>query len=157
MMNTMIRSARPDDHAAAQRLLGVLMGQSFALDAALWEAVCQSENNRAFVAEGDDGSVIGLSVVVVSDRIRLAANSQRRRFYIDQLVVAPERRRQGIGRALLDHVIALARSEAPSYIIVNCDFTNVAARRVYESAGLSLIRQSGDRFEIAFAENERPS
>ena len=46
----------------------------------------------------------------------------------------------------------MARKDAPSYIIVNCDFMNVAARKSYEAAGLHLVRQAADRFEIAFTE-----
>jgi ribosomal protein S18 acetylase RimI-like enzyme len=91
-----------------------------------------------------------LAVVVVSDRIHLAAGSHRHRFHLDQLIVSPEHRRRGIAKALIENVIAIAKEARPSYILVSCDFTNVAARRTYESAGMYLVRQSADRFEIAF-------
>jgi ribosomal protein S18 acetylase RimI-like enzyme len=91
-----------------------------------------------------------MAIVVVSDRIRMAAGTRRRRYHLDELIVSPANRRQGVGRALLEHVKELARQDTPSYIIVNCDFMNVAARRTYESAGLHLVRQSADRFEVAF-------
>ena len=93
-----------------------------------------------------------MAIVIVSSRIRLSAGTRRCRFHIDQLLVSPAMRRQGIGNALLNAVIEMAKANAPSYIIVNCDFTNVAARKTYESAGLNLVRQSADRFEIAFTE-----
>jgi ribosomal protein S18 acetylase RimI-like enzyme len=126
------------------------MGEIFVLDRGLWKAVCETPTHRALVAQDDSGTVAGLVVVVVSERIRLAAGLRRRRFHIDDLIVAPDQRRKGIGRALLEHINAMAASEAPSYIIVNCDFLNVAARRTYEAAGLYLVRQGNDRFEIAF-------
>jgi ribosomal protein S18 acetylase RimI-like enzyme len=152
-----IRPADAGDYPAATALFRVLMGEHFVLDEALFGEVCRGGGHRAFVAEDDSGAVVGIVAVVVGDRIRLAANTRRRRFHIDQLVVLPERRRHGVGRALLDHVVALARSETPSYIIVNCDFTNVAARRTYESAGFQLIRQAADRFEIAFPQPAAPA
>ena len=102
------------------------------------------------ISEPEAGEVVGITVVIVSDRIRLAAGTRRRRFHIDTLIVLPAFRQQGMARALLDHVRARAEAEAPSYIPVNCDFTNVAARRAYESAGFHLVRQAHDRFEAAF-------
>ncbi len=144
-----IRPANEGDFQAAHALFRVLMGESFDLDEALFAAVCHDPGHLSLVAEAEEG-VVGIALVVVNERIRLAANTRRRRFHIDQLIVLPEQRRQGIGRALLDHIAALAQAQAPSYIIVSCDFTDVAARRTYESAGFHLVRQSADRFEIAF-------
>lgn len=146
-----IRPAGQNDYDAAQRLFRVLMGESFTLDPDLFGEVCRGSGHLASVAEDTDGAVVGIVVVVTSDRIRLAANTRRRRFHIDQLIVFPEQRRRGIGRTLLEHVAGIARGESPSYIIVNCDFTNVAARKVYESAGFQLVREAHDRFEIAFS------
>jgi ribosomal protein S18 acetylase RimI-like enzyme len=145
-----IRAATEADYDAAARLFRSTMGESFALDQSLWKAVCETPSHLAIVAEDASGSVAGLAVVVVSDRIRLAAGMRRRRFHIDDLIVAPEQRRKGIGRALLEYIKAIAAREAPSYIIVNCDFLNVPARKTYEAAGLHLVRQGNDRFEIAF-------
>jgi ribosomal protein S18 acetylase RimI-like enzyme len=145
-----IRPALADDYAAAARLFQAPMGESFTLDESLWQTICTAQTHRALVAENVDGEVVGLAVVVVSDRIRLAAGTRRRRFHLDELIVAPAQRRQGIGLALLEKVKEMAAAEAPSYIIVNCDFMNVAARRTYEAAGLHLVRQANDRFEIAF-------
>ena len=151
-MSAAVRTAvAPGDYEAASRLFRTLMGETFALDRELFQTACGSEGHAVYVAEDPStGQVVGITVVVISDRIRLSAGSRRRRFHIDYLIVLPEFRQRGIGRALLDHVRARAEAEAPSYILVNCDFTNVAARRVYESAGFQLVRQAHDRFEIAF-------
>ena len=145
-----IRPAEAGDFHAAHSLFRVLMGESFDLDETLFAAVCHDPGHLALVAEAEGEGVVGIAIVVVNDRIRLAANTRRHRYHIDQLIVLPEQRRQGIGLALLDHILSLAQSQAPSYIIVNCDFTNVAARRTYESAGFHLVRQASDRFEIAY-------
>ncbi len=151
-----LRPAETGDYDAAAGLFRALMGESFTLDAALWNECVTSHSgdgaHQAYVATlPDTGEVVGLTVVIVSDRIRLASGTHRKRFHIDQLIVRPDQRRKGIGHALLMHVLGLAAEAAPSYILVNCDFTNVAARKVYEGAGLYLVRQSSDRFEIAFS------
>ena len=145
-----IRPATEADYDAAAALFGANMGEGFVLDRELWQTVCAAQTHRALAAIEEGGAVVGISVVVVSDRIRLAAGSRRRRFHIDELIVAPDKRRKGIGSALLEHIKNMAQAETPSYVLINCDFMNVAARRTYEAAGLSLIRQSGDRFEIPF-------
>jgi ribosomal protein S18 acetylase RimI-like enzyme len=147
-----IRPAREDDFPAARRLFQALMGENFELDRGLFAAVCASDGYLVLVAEdgGDEAGPVGIAVVVVNDRIRLAANARRRRYHIDQLVVLPERRQRGVAKALLAHIAREAAAHAPSYVIVNCDFTRVEARRTYESAGFHLVRQNHDRFEIAF-------
>lgn len=127
------------------------MGAEFLLDRDLWTAVCTAPSHHALVATNADNAVIAMAIVLVSDRIRLAAGTRRRRYHLDELIVSPANRRQGIGRALLEHVKELAQQDTPSYIIVNCDFMNVAARKTYEAAGLHLVRQSADRFEVAFS------
>ncbi|MBC8102004.1 MAG: GNAT family N-acetyltransferase [Cytophagales bacterium] len=146
-----IRPATEQDYDAATTLFRSTMGAEYLLGRDLWGAVCTAPTHRALMAQDAAGTVVAMAIVVVSDRIRLAAGTRRRRYHLDELIVAPARRRQGIGRALLEHVKVLAQQDAPSYIIVNCDFMNVAARRSYESAGLYLVRQSADRFEVAFS------
>jgi ribosomal protein S18 acetylase RimI-like enzyme len=145
-----IRPAVAGDYDAAATLFRSTVGESFALDPSLWDAICAADTHRVIVAQGENGAAVGLSVIVISDRIRLAAGTRRRRFHIDELIVAPEQRQHGIGRALLEHIKEMAKAEAPSYIIINCVFTNVAARRLYEAADMHLVRQADDRFEIAF-------
>jgi ribosomal protein S18 acetylase RimI-like enzyme len=146
-----IRAASPDDYDAANLLFKAQLGEGFVLDRELWGAICDAETHRATVAALPNGDVAGLAVVIVSDRIRLAHGTRRRRFHLDHLIVLPKYRRQGIGNQLLAELIGFAKTQNPSYIIVNCEFTNVAARRTYESAGLYLVRQANDRFEIAFS------
>jgi ribosomal protein S18 acetylase RimI-like enzyme len=148
--NVTIRPATDQDFAAATDLFRSTMGDEFLLDEKLWTAVCAAPSHRALVATDADNAVVAMAIVVVSDRIRLAAGTRRRRYHLDELIVSPAKRRQGIGRVLLEHVKELAQQDTPSYIIVNCDFMNVAARKTYEAAGLHLVRQSADRFEVAY-------
>ncbi len=147
-----VRAATTADCDSANILFKSQLGDGFDLDHELWRAICTADSHHVLVATTSGGNEIaGLAVVIVSDRIRLAHGTRRRRFHLDHLIVLPTFRRHGIGHRLLKEVIAVAETQKPSYIIVNCEFTNVAARKTYESAGLYLVRQANDRFEIAFS------
>jgi GNAT superfamily N-acetyltransferase len=57
--------------------------------------------------------------------------------YLAELYVVPDRRGHGIGRALLDAAIALARDTGADYMCLATSEDDVAARSLYESSGLS--------------------
>jgi ribosomal protein S18 acetylase RimI-like enzyme len=57
--------------------------------------------------------------------------------YLAELYVVPERRRHGIGRALLDACIELARAEGADYMLLGTGEDDVGARALYESFGFS--------------------
>jgi ribosomal protein S18 acetylase RimI-like enzyme len=57
--------------------------------------------------------------------------------YLAELYVVPGRRGQGLGRALLDAAVALARDTGADYMCLATSEDDVAARSLYESAGFS--------------------
>jgi ribosomal protein S18 acetylase RimI-like enzyme len=57
--------------------------------------------------------------------------------YLAELYVVPDRRGQGLGRALMEAVIALARERGADYMELNTSDDDVAARRLYESLGFT--------------------
>lgn len=57
--------------------------------------------------------------------------------YLAELYVLPEERGHGIGRAIMNYVLKLAKSEGAEYIDLNTAETDVAARHLYESLGFS--------------------
>jgi ribosomal protein S18 acetylase RimI-like enzyme len=57
--------------------------------------------------------------------------------YLAELYVVPDRRGQGIGRALMEAVIAYAREQGADYMELNTGEDDVAARKLYESLGFS--------------------
>src|SRR4051794_39689909 len=57
--------------------------------------------------------------------------------YLAELYVVPARRGQGLGRALMEAVIAHARERGADYMELNTAETDVAARALYESLGFS--------------------
>ena len=57
--------------------------------------------------------------------------------YLEELFVVPERRGQGLGRALLEASMEHARERGAAHIDLGTSETDVAARALYESAGFT--------------------
>jgi ribosomal protein S18 acetylase RimI-like enzyme len=57
--------------------------------------------------------------------------------HLAELFVVPERRGQGLGRALVVQAIELARSKGADYMDLGTGADDVAARALYESLGFS--------------------
>jgi GNAT superfamily N-acetyltransferase len=57
--------------------------------------------------------------------------------YLEELYVVPERRGQGLGRALMEAAIELARSQGAADMHLGTSEGDVAARALYESLGFS--------------------
>ncbi len=57
--------------------------------------------------------------------------------YLEELYVVPERRRQGIGRALLNAAIDAAREAGANHFELTTGETDTEARALYESRGFT--------------------
>ena len=57
--------------------------------------------------------------------------------YLEELYVVPARRGHGLGRALLEATLELARQRGAAHIDLNTGETDVAARGLYDSAGFT--------------------
>jgi ribosomal protein S18 acetylase RimI-like enzyme len=57
--------------------------------------------------------------------------------YVAEMYVIPDRRGQGLGRALMEEAIELARSEGADYMDLGTSEDDVAARALYESLGFT--------------------
>jgi ribosomal protein S18 acetylase RimI-like enzyme len=57
--------------------------------------------------------------------------------YLEELYVVPERRRQGIGRALLEASINAARESGANHFELTTGETDTEARALYESRGFT--------------------
>jgi GNAT superfamily N-acetyltransferase len=75
----------------------------------------------------------GLAVL----RFRPAIWEEALECYLAELYVVPERRGQGLGRALLEAAIELARAEGATHMDLGTSEDDVAARALYESLGFS--------------------
>lgn len=63
--------------------------------------------------------------------------------YLEELYVVPERRRQGLGLALMEAAIALARERGTFEVHLATNETDVGARALYERLGFRN-REGGD-------------
>ncbi len=75
----------------------------------------------------------GLAVL----RFRAAIWSQGLECYLAELYVAPALRGRGLGRALMEQAIDLARERGADYMELGTGEQDVAARTLYESLGFS--------------------
>ncbi len=57
--------------------------------------------------------------------------------YLAELYVVPDKRGRGLGRALMDEVLAVARQKGSGHIELNTSDDDVAARALYEKLGFT--------------------
>jgi ribosomal protein S18 acetylase RimI-like enzyme len=91
----------------------------------------------------------GLAVL----RFRLAIWSSGKECYLAELYVAPARRGQGLGRALMETAIEVARQEGADWMDLGTSEDDVAARALYESLGF-INREAPDGPITYFYERE---
>jgi GNAT superfamily N-acetyltransferase len=97
------------------------------------------EAGDAEVAFADDDA--GIAVL----RLRPNLWSQAQEAYLAELYVVPDRRGQGLGRALLAHALDLARERGADRIELGTSEDDVAARKLYTKMGFT--RHEGTRPE----------
>ena len=99
------------------------------------ELIETGEITVLLVGEGPDG------IAVV--RFRPSLWGSRPEAYLEELYVIPERRGEGLGRALLDGVIESGRERSAAYIGLGTSTDDTAALGLYESAGFSNLERPG--------------
>jgi ribosomal protein S18 acetylase RimI-like enzyme len=98
-----------------------------------------AERTGQLLAGGDTAVLLGgagpdgLAVL----RFRPAIWSEALECYLAELYVVPAQRGHGLGRALMNAAIELARAEGADYMDLGTSEADVAARALYESLGFS--------------------
>jgi ribosomal protein S18 acetylase RimI-like enzyme len=103
-------------------------GQS-ALAERMRQLMDSGETAVLLAGDGPDG----LAVL----RFRPAIWTDKLECYLAELYVVPDRRGQGLGRALMEAAIELARREGADHMDLGTGEDDVAARALYESLGFS--------------------
>jgi ribosomal protein S18 acetylase RimI-like enzyme len=93
------------------------------------ELLTGGETKVLLAGDGPDG----LAVL----RFRRAISTPGLECYLAELYVVPDRRGQGLGRALMEAAIELARAEGADYMDLGTSEDDVVARALYESLGFS--------------------
>lgn len=112
--NTEFDEPTPGPEALAERLRGL---------------IASGETVVLLAGDGPDG----LAVL----RFRPSIWSDALECYLAELYVVPDRRGQGLGRALLEEAIRLAREEGADHMDLGTSEDDTAARGLYESLGFS--------------------
>jgi ribosomal protein S18 acetylase RimI-like enzyme len=98
-----------------------------------------AERVRRLLAGGDTVVLVGgagpdgLAVL----RFRLSIWTEGLECYLAELYVVPDRRGQGLGRALMEAAMKHAREQGADYMDLGTSEDDVAARGLYESLGFS--------------------
>jgi ribosomal protein S18 acetylase RimI-like enzyme len=131
-----IRRATPEDAPDVARLLHEFNTEydefSPGVDVLTDRARSMIANGEMTVflgGEGPDG--------IAEVRYRRSIWSGELDAYLEELYVAPERRGEGIGRALLEAVMDAARDEGATHIDLGTSENDTAALGLYESAGFT--------------------
>ena len=135
-MAHLVRLADPDDAGAVARLLYDFNRE---FDEPTPAPPVLAERIRQLLEGGDTLIVLagdgpdGLAVL----RFRAAIWSTGLECYLAELYVAPARRGQGLGRALMEAALREARSRGADTMDIGVDEPDLAARRLYESLGFT--------------------
>ena len=107
-----------------------------ALSRRLAELLESGDTVVLLVGDGPDG----LAVL----RLRSAIWSEGQECYLAELYVVPDRRGRGLGRALLEAAMEVARQRGAVTMDLGTDETDTVARHLYERCGFTN-RASGER------------
>jgi ribosomal protein S18 acetylase RimI-like enzyme len=126
-MAVTVRLLGPTDGAVLDRVADGVF------DLPVQEALAQeflSDGRHHMMVALDDGMVVGMISAV-----HYVHPDKPTQLWINEVGVAPSRHREGIGRRLLDAMLAHARTLGCTEAWLGTEENNVAARGLYESVG----------------------
>ena len=101
-----------------------------AWSAPTWWAELAARPRRDYVVEeGGQGAVEGYAGVDLGGEVA----------DVMTMAVAPGAQRRGLGRRLLDELVARARGDGAAYLMLEVRDDNVAARKLYEARGFEVL------------------
>ena len=126
-MSIDIRLLGPDDLPVLERVAEDVFDGPVV---ARWASACLSDPRHHLVVAIEEGTVVGMASAV--DYVHPDKAPQ---LWINELGVAPTHQRRGIGRQLLQALLAHGRALGCTEAWLGTEFDNQAARGLYEDAG----------------------
>ena len=147
-MPVTIRPAHPRDLAEVHAMIGQLARHHgdeprIAL-AQLQQQIFTDQRARVLVAAGA-GVLAGYALILPRPNLVTGGAG----WDINHLFVRKPLRGQGIGRALIAAVTALARAEGAEILLIGTHATNLGAQAAYLAMGLPQLPAPGPRFQVA--------
>ena len=103
---------------------------TIAVTGEMLEQAAEAPGTHLFAAVGNDGRILGCASLCVFD------SPTGRKASVEDVVVSSDARRQGIGRALMEHIIGYALRElAPIDLHLTSRPERVAANEMYKRMG----------------------
>jgi ribosomal protein S18 acetylase RimI-like enzyme len=116
--------------AQVDSLLHILAPSMPSVDESRLRALLGEENFQLFVAEDEDGTLAGMLTLTCCQTLA------RRKYWIEDVVVRPEFRGQGIGRTLVEAAVGYVRETCGQAVIyLTSNPSRQAARALYRSVG----------------------
>lgn len=125
----------PGADALAERVGELLAGPGFAVLLIGGSRDGEPAASAGGEASQDAGDEMPLGLAVL--RFRPSLWSRAQECYLAELYVVPDRRGEGLGRALLGAALELARAEGADHIDLGTSDDDTAARGLYESFGFT--------------------
>ena len=138
-MTVTIREARDADLPAVLALYaqpGMDDGDVLTPDEAraIWQQFARYPNYRLFVAEDKGGEIVATYALLVMHNL---AHRGAPSAIAEDVVVAPGRQGQGIGRQMMAHAVQQARAAGCYKLALSSNAKRVAAHAFYESLGFA--------------------
>ena len=102
-----------------------------------WWAELAARPRRSYVVEEQDGQVLGYAGVDLGGEVA----------DVMTMAVAPAAQGRGLGRQLLDELVARARADHAAYLMLEVREDNGPARKLYEARGFELLTVRGRYYQ----------
>ena len=143
-MNIDVRAATRRDQDCLYRLYGLAL-RSYIERIWGWDEAWQRQDfDQHFVPEHTQVALVGGNVVAM-----LQWEERREAIYIRQMAVLPEHQGKGIGRTVLQRVLARA-AESGRGAALRVFKINVRARELYERLGFTTDRESDTHYSMCW-------
>ena len=140
----LLRSGRPSDLEEMNRLDSVCFQPPFRFTPSVMRRFVQEPGAITLVAESLDGGFAGFILIQVN------GENDSRHGYVVTLDVAPEFRRRGLARQLLEAAETAAESEGAREMVLHVWTANLPAICFYESAGYTRKKLHRDLYAPGF-------